>query len=54
VAEGNRPADPTTVRCQRDNHRLGTGLGVAVHAGRGQHTDGGQSNGAPDKRDSRQ
>lgn len=51
VAEGNRPADPATVRRQRDNNRLGTGLGVAVHAGRGQHTDGGQDNGTPDKRD---
>lgn len=51
VAKGNRPADPAAVRRQRDNHRLGTGLRVAVHAGRGQHTDGGQNHGASDKRD---
>jgi len=51
VAEGNRPADPAAVRCQRDNHRLGTGLGIAVHAGRGQHTDGWQNNSTLDKRD---
>jgi len=51
VAEGNSPTDPATVRCQRRNHRLGTGFGVTVHAGRGQHTDGGQDNSTPDKRD---
>jgi len=51
VAPGDRPANIATVRRERRNHRLGTGLWVTVHAGRGQHTDGGQSDGAPDKRD---
>jgi len=51
VAPGDLPANTATVRRKRHNHRLGTGVRVAVHAGRGQHTNGGQSDGAPDKRD---
>lgn len=51
MAPGNLSADIATVRRKRYNHRLGTGLRVAVHAGCGQHTDGGQSDGAPDKCD---
>lgn len=51
VAQRDFSADTATVRRQRDNHRLGTRVWLAVHAGGGQHTDGRQSDGAPDKRD---
>lgn len=51
VAQGNIPADIAAIRLKRDNYRLGTGVRVAVHAGRGQHTFGGPDNGAADKRD---
>lgn len=51
MAKRDRPADTAPVRRQRDNHRLGTRVRIAVHTGRGQHTDGGQGDGAPDKRD---
>lgn len=51
VAGRNRQTAAAPVRLERDNHRLGTRLRVAIHAGRGQHTHGGPHNGAPDKRD---
>lgn len=50
VAAGDRAPDTPPVRRQRDNHRLGTRLRGAVHAGRGQHTHGGQGDGPTDKR----
>lgn len=51
MALRDRATDPAPVRRQRDNHRLGTGLRVTVHAGCGQHPDGGPDHGAPDQRD---
>lgn len=51
VAGRNRQTAAAPVRLQRDNHRLGTRLRVAVHAGRGQHTHSGPNHGPPDKRD---
>lgn len=51
LAQRDFSADTATVRRQRDNHRLGTRVWLAVHAGGSQHTDGRQSDGAPDKRD---
>lgn len=50
VAQGDRAPDTAPVRRQRDHHRLGTRLRGAVHAGRGQHTHGGQGDGPTDKR----
>lgn len=45
VAQGDRAPDSAPVRRERDHHRLGTRLRVAVHAGRGQHPHGGQGDG---------
>lgn len=49
VAQGDRAPDPAPVRRQRDHHRLGTRVRVAVHAGRGQRADGGPNHGPSDK-----
>lgn len=50
VVTGDRAPVATPVRRQRDNHRLGTRFRSAVHAGRGQHSHGGQGDGPTDKR----